>query len=388
MNEVYNPFTPGAGRTPPLIAGRETVLNRYDVILQRVKLGKTNNPVLMYGLRGVGKTVLLNRISEMAYDYGFFVENMELDEASEMNFKEAIFNSLKAVLYKLDTIENLKSKFLQVLKILKSISLNYEGVKMSLDIDEAIGEADSRDFQSDLSLLMQQVGRVAKEVNKPICIIIDELQNLSKYDLAALLGAVHRIIQLNFPIVVIGAGLPNLISLSVEAKSYTERFDFIEIGPLTSEAAFEALSVPFVSQGVSILPEACELIVSQTEGYPFFIQMYGEIIWNAADAPLVDLPLVRSCIPVAIQKLDASFFESRFHRTTDEERKFLLCMASTMIDSECDTLTIGACLGKSAQHVGQYRNRLLEKGFIYSPAVGKLVFTVPLFQSFILRRMA
>lgn len=386
MDRAKNPFSPGPGLEPPLLAGRTNLLVDIDVILQRLALGFSPSHTFLYGLRGVGKTVLLIEAENMALQKNYLAERFEVDEIGEFNFREAIFNRLKSVLLKLDNLENLKSKFRSALNILKSISINYAGIDFKVDVEEALGEADSKNFADDLLLMMVQVGKVAKAVGKPVCILIDEIQNLEKADLAALLGAIHRLAQEKLPILVICAGLPNVLTLASEAKSYAERFDYFPVGKLKYADAFNALTEPFKNEQVNFTTEAADQVIDITKGYPFFIQVFGKYIWDLAQTKTIDLATVNEAIPLALDKLDASFFEIRFNRCTEQEKKFLFCMAQNSEEGPIEIKLIIDCLQKTSQNAGQLRNRLIEKGIIYSTHHGKLDFTVPLFGDYIMKR--
>jgi predicted AAA+ superfamily ATPase len=385
MDSILNPFRPGAGFRPRVLAGREVILDRFDVLLARMQRGIPTTPIFLYGLRGVGKTVLLIEIERMAQRKDFFVDRFEVDESDNYNFQAAIFNRLKSILLRMDTIENLKDKFARALGIMKSISLNYQGVELSLDINPSLGEADSRNFQDDLMTLMAQVGQIAQAKNKGVCLLIDELQNLSDLELSAVLGAQHRMIQEEYPITIIGAGLPSLLTLVASAKSYAERFQFVEVGPLSRADAALAIVGPIQEGETSISPEAVEELVNVTKGYPYFIQQFGETLWLEAEGPTITQEDAKKAIPKAIALLDESFFKTRFERSTEEEKRFMLCMAE-LGKAPYETSSIGKCLQRSPQHVGQYRDKLMRKGFIYSISHGKVDFTVPLFAEFLLRQ--
>jgi len=386
MDRAKNPFSPGPGLEPPLLAGRTNLLADMSVILDRLSLGFPPSHAFIYGLRGVGKTVVLIEIENLANQKDYLAERFEVDEIGEFNFREAIFNRLKSILFKLDKVENLKSKFRYALSILKSISVNYAGIDFKLDVEEAQGEADSKNFADDLLLLMVQVGKVAKAVKKPAIILIDEIQNLEKADLAALLGALHRLAQEKLPLLVICAGLPNILTLAAEAKSYAERFDFYPIGKLKNADAYNALVEPFLNEKVSFTQEAADEVITFTQGYPFFIQVFGKYIWDLAQTKTISIDTVKEAIPIAMEKLDSSFFEIRFNRCTEQEKKFLLCMAQNISEEPVEIKLIIECLQKTSQNAGQLRNRLIEKGIIYSTMHGKLDFTVPLFGNYIMRR--
>jgi len=390
MKSALNPFEAGPGKVPPYLAGRENIIEKYEVYIERITLGRSWDPTILFGLRGVGKTVLLIEIEKLALKSNFVTDRFEVDETNEYNFKKVILNRLKTLVLKIDTFENLKKSIgNQVLRILKGISLNYEGVDFSFDIEAAEGEADSGNFADDLLLLMKQVGELAKAKNKPVCLLIDEIQNLNKTDLAALLGAIHRLIQDNLPIMVVCAGLPNILALASEAKSYAERFTFFKIDRLNKEDAEKAILAPLSESNVSIDKEGLNRIIEVTHGYPYFLQVFAKNAWDMATSSPIETETVERAIATSISFIDETFFEVRYSRCTDEERKFLLCMAQNNVNEKpVDTKLIAACLEKSPQHVGQYRNRLIAKGMIYSTRFGEVDFTVPLFGNYIIDRTA
>lgn len=386
MNPLNNPFAPGPGKTPPALVGRDEVLRRYDIMLGKLKLGKSPTPIFMYGLRGVGKTVLLLQIERKAEALGFLTERFEVDEISEFNFQTAILTRIKNLILQLSTIEKLKENYNRLVKILRNLSFKYSDFEFGIDLDLTIGEADSGNFADDLPLLLTQLGKLAADKGKHVCLLIDEVQNLNKKDMSALLSAMHRIGQEQLPVTFVPAGLPSLLARAAEAKSYAERFVYESIGPLDEKSARLAIAEPFQQEGAKIADEAISKVVALAKGYPYFIQQFGEALWDEAIGQQATLEDLDRAIPIAMNSLDNGFFQSRYNRSTEEERRFLACMAQQTV-APYDISFIGKCLEKNSQHVGTYRSKLIDKGLIYAPSYGKVDFTVPLFDDY-LRRIA
>jgi AAA ATPase domain len=389
MNRADNPFNPGPGTPPPVLLGRNAVLEDIDVALKRLKKGRSVTPVLLVGLRGVGKTVLLVEAQKRAEKEGIINFRFEVDEVSEYNFKQTIFNKLQSAVFKLDTIENLKAKFKKQLAIFKNIAVNIGGVefKADFDLEPVHGEGDSKIFADNLMTMMREVGLMAREREKVICFFIDELQNLSKEDLAALLGSIHRLVQESLPIVVIGAGLPSLPAKIAEAKTYAERFGVMPIGALSKEETYAAFRTPLEQEHVTIESDALAYLVEASGGYPYFIQQFGKSAWDFAPSSPISLDSVKQSMYASLQELDNGFFKTRYDRSTESERQFMHCMA-TAKNSPYDMADIGKCLNKKPNQTAPVRSNLIDKGFIYSVGHGKIDFTVPLFADFLRRNIS
>lgn len=384
MDPVANPYRPGAGTRPAVLAGRDDVIAKAKVLLGAVKAGAPQRSLMFYGLRGVGKTVLLNTIEDVATEEGYKVDHLEMSETDD--FRRVIAKSVRKVLLQVSTVDNLKDKAKRALGILKAFSIAIpDGPELRIDVDAVVGTADTGDLDSDIVDLMLALGEAAVESRTPICFLIDEVQYLDQKALSGLIAASHRISQKGYPVVFACAGLPQVAALAGEARSYAERlFEFIEIGRLTDGPAAEALVGPARELEVEFDPAAAQLILDATEGYPYFIQEYGKHTWETAVGSPVGLDDAVAGSAEAVSTLDSGFFKSRIDRATNAEQEFLKAMA---------------CLGKGPYRMGDVatnrgvlvtslgpvRATLISKGFVYSPGHGYIDFTVPQFDRFIRR---
>ena len=389
MDKIQNPFSPGAGSQPPALIGRDELLEDAEVLLARSMKGRAEKSMLITGLRGVGKTVLLNRIGQIAEKRGYHVVSLEVEE--DVVFLHDLIQKLKQELLKLSRVESIKTKARKTLAILKAFAkafkFKYEDFEFGLDMDEYSGIADSGNIDIDLPDLLCSIGDLAKENGIGIAIIIDEIQFVGSRELSALIRAMHKIQQRNLPVVLIGAGLPVMYELAGEAKSYAERlFSFPQLGPLGEADAIEAIRIPILEEGAEISDDALGQIYSDTMGYPYFLQEWGYHAWNKADGNRIELVDVQNAGAVAVRKLDENFFRVRFNRLTPKEKRFLHVMAM-MPERPCKSSDIASAMGVKPNSIGPVRSSLLKKGMIYSPSYGKLDFTVPLFDRYMLRSM-
>lgn len=387
MNPVRNPFSPGAGTPPPELAGRRDILEKVEVLFERLRLNRSEKSLLLIGLRGVGKTVLLNEIDRIAQETG--CKSILLEAHEKKNLAALLIPSLRQLLFQFDRMENLSEKVKRGLRVLKSfvngLKLKYKDVEISLDIDPEVGTADSGDLEADLPFLLEAIAEAASARNTAVVIIIDELQYLSENELSALIMAIHRIGQRRLPLALIGAGLPQLIGLTGRSKSYSERlFDFISIGPLEKTDAIQAIRGPIIEQSAEITNEALEEIYHKTQGYPYFLQEWGYQVWNLTKKLPIDLATVLQATDVSIRRLDGGFFRVRFDRLTPREKEYLYALA-ILGNGPQRSGEIAEQLETSAQRVAPIRNALIKKGMIYSPAHGDTDFTVPLFADFMKR---
>lgn len=385
MDEFSNPYRPGAGTTPPALLGRDELIGRFEITLRRAKSGRPGKSVMPVGLRGVGKTVLLNRFSELGDVEGFAVAYIEAVETGQFSTLLAI--RLRKILLELDR-GSVSRKVGKALRVLKSFTLQLpDGSTIQLDPEPLLGEADSGQLQDDLTDLLVAVGEAGRDRERGILIAVDEVQYLSAEELSALIVAVHRTTQLNLPLVLVGAGLPQLPGLAGEARSYSERlFEFPEIGSLDEGDARAALEIPARDAGVQFVPEALDELIMAAQGYPYFLQEWGYHVWNhavASPVPLTDVNAVRSLVLAA---LDRDFFRVRLDRLTPKEREYLRAMAD-LGPGPHRSGDIAAKLGVRVESVGPRRSALIRKGMIYSPAHGDTAFTVPLFDEFLRRVM-
>lgn len=390
MDPLHNPFSPGAGTPPPELAGRDDILGQALIALARIKKGRAEKSVLLIGLRGVGKTVLLHKISKMAEEQGYKAVMIEAHENKSL--PALLLPYLRQVLISLDTGEKVSSKVKQGLRILKSFvnGLKFtmgNTIEIGLDIDPEKGVADSGDLEADLAQLFIALGEAAQDRNTAVAIIIDELQYLKEEELSSLIMAVHKVSQKSLPLVVIGAGLPQLVGKAGRSKSYAERlFDYPVVGPLKTEDAKKALQEPVRSEGASFTDEALDEIARVTECYPYFLQEWGYQAWKLAEKSPIDLDVVKKATEASIRSLDQSFFRVRLDRLTPREKDYLRALAELGAEPQRSG-DIAEKLGVEVQSVAPLRNSLIKKGMIYSPAHGDTAFTVPLFEAFMKRTM-
>lgn len=387
MNPKTNPYAPGAGTIPPQLAGRDEIINKADIALDRCKNGLSFRGLLLVGLRGVGKTVLLTKITQEAESKDFTVVSLETPEGRSL--PALLIPALRSALIRLDRMKaggDLAKKALRTLGgFLGAMKIKYEDVEFSLDLGVEVGAADSGDLEQDLTDLLLAVGAAAKEKKTALVLAIDEIQYLPEEQFAALIMALHKCTQRQMPVILIGAGLPQLVAQAGEAKSYAERlFEYPEIGPLDSEAARKAIVNPAKALEVEYEESAIIHILDQTKGYPYFLQEWGKHCWQAAKASPIKLSDAQFATQTAVTDLDSSFFRVRFDRLTPSEKKYLRAMAELGpgIHRSGD---ISQLLKKEVQGVAPIRASLVRKGMIYSPSHGDNAFTVPLFDEFIKR---
>jgi hypothetical protein len=389
MDLIKNPFSPGAGTPPPELAGREAILSKAHVLFERLKAGRSEKSFLLVGLRGVGKTVLLNEIDNLAEQSGY--KSILIEAHEKKPLIELLLPSLRHLLFQLDRMELMSEKVKKAFRVLKSflssIKLKLYDAEITLDIEPEIGTADSGDLEFDLPALLEAIAEAAQDRKTAVALIIDELQYLSEHELSALIMSIHRIAQKRLPLALIGAGLPQLVALAGRSKSYAERlFDFPRIGPLMDPDAIIALREPVQLQGVDFSDEALTEILLQTKGYPYFLQEWGYQAWNLAMQSPIDLATVHRATKASIARLDESFFRVRFDRLTPREKEYLYALAILGSGAQRSG-EIADKLKANPQSVAPIRNNLIKKGMIYSPAHGDTDFTVPLFGDFIMRVM-
>jgi len=389
MDPIHNPFSPGAGTPPPELAGRDELREAVRIAIERVRRGLPTKSVLMVGLRGVGKTVLLDRMRDDAEDSGIHTIRIEAPEGRSL--PALLAPQLRQALLRLSRNEQAKDGAKRALRALagfaKSLKLKYADIEVGLDFDPEPGLADNGDLEHDLQALLETAGAAAQKAGTALVIFIDELQYVQESELAALITAMHRCAQRRVPVMLVGAGLPQLRGRMGNAKSYAERlFDFPELGPLPKPAARIAIAKPVEHQGAQIAQEAVERIVAETKGYPYFLQEWGKHAWDAASASPIRVDDVASATSAAIAALDESFFRVRFDRLTPAEKKYLRAMAE-LGPGPHRSGSIAECLGREVTSLGPTRNKLIAKGMIWSPNHGDTAFTVPLFDEFMRRIM-
>ncbi len=385
MDAVRNPYGPGAGMPPPALVGRRELLEAFSVTLARARAGRPVRSLLATGLRGVGKTVLLNRFDRIASEAGFKVGFLEASD--DGSIVELLANRARKVILELDRLGSLSEATKRAMRVFKSftVRLGAEGLALSVDVDPEPGLADSGDLASDLPDLFVAVGDAARDRRTGVLFAIDELQYLKERELAALIMAVHRTTQLQIPVLVVGAGLPSLPALAGEAKSYAERlFDFPQVDRLAPADAAQAIVEPANAEDVEFTNEAVARIVAVTHGYPYFIQEYAYQVWNHAETSPITLEDVERTEPRVMAHLDESFFRVRFDRLTPKERQYLRAMAE-LGPGPHRSGDIAEIYGAKVESLAPMRSALIHKGMIYSPAHGDTAFTVPLFDEFMRR---
>jgi hypothetical protein len=389
MDAVRNPYAPGAGTPPPELVGRDELRERARVAIQRLRLGKAEKSVLMVGLRGVGKTVLLDDIRETAEALG--IHTLRVEAPENRSLPALLAPQLRLALLQLSHVEHAKESAKKGLRALagfaKALKVKYADIEVGLDFDPEPGLADNGDLEQDLAALLETVGLAAQKADSACVLFVDELQYVAEEQLAALISGLHRCAQRSLPIGLLGAGLPQLVGRMGKAKSYAERlFDFPEIGPLPSQEAALAITKPAEKEGVEITSDAVAAIVKETRGYPYFLQEWGKHAWNAASTSPIALSDVRVASVSAIAALDASFFRVRFDRLTPAEKKYLRAMAE-LGPGPHRSGAIADCLQRDVTSLGVMRNKIIAKGMIFSPNHGDTAFTVPLFDEYMRRIM-
>jgi AAA ATPase domain len=383
MDRFLNPYNPGAGTDPPAFTGRDELMDDYKVALRRAVDGRPGKSIMPTGLRGVGKTVLLNRFHTIAVEDGLVGFLIEASDAG--GFPRLLAARLRKVLLELDR-GTVSAAVKRALGILKAFTYTLpDGSTISLDVDAVVGSADSGLLDEDLTALLVAVGEAAKDRERGLLIAIDEVQYLSKEELGAVITAIHRTVQMNLPVMLVGAGLPQLPGLAGDAKSYAERlFDYPDIGSLNPEDASAALTRPAEAQGVTFERDALDAILSYTGGYPYFLQEWGYHVWNEAPGSPIGLNDVVRASKAVQERLDKNFFRVRMDRITPAEKTYLLAMAE-MGPGPHRSGDVAARLGVKVESVAPRRSSLIRKGMLYSPAHGDTAFTVPLFDEFLRR---
>jgi len=389
MDPVTNPFVPGAGTPPPELVGRKDLLEKSRIALSRILRGNPAKSLVIVGLRGVGKTVLLVSIEDLAKTLGFKTIMIEAPEGKSL--AQLLISHLRQVLFSLDAMAHIGHKAKRALNVLRSfanaLKLSIGDVDLGISISAEKGIADSGDLEADLSALLVCVGEAAKEAQTGLLICIDELQYLSPPDFSALIMSIHRINQLGLPLILIGAGLPQILGLAGNAKSYAERlFDYPSVGALPLNEAIEAIQGPARQEGVAFTQEALQEIFNQTQGYPYFLQQWGYEAWNLAQSSPIGIETIHQATLAAIQSLDESFFKVRFDRCTPSEKRYLKALADLGSGAHRSG-DVADQMNDKVSTVAPTRSKLIKKGMIYSPQHGDTEFTVPMFDQYLKRIM-
>ena len=389
MDPVRNPYSPGAGTPPPALVGRDAELQAFDIAIQRLGARRSAKSLLLTGLRGVGKTVLLREFGRIGERRGWVCQHVEVRE--DQSFPEVMAVLMREALLRLSTGELMADRIRRALGVLKSFQVRWqlpEGGDMVLGLDPLPGRADSGILDHDLAGLFLEIGEAARDRGAGVLFTIDELQFLARDHLAALMVGLHRISQEQLPVLVAGAGLPSLPGLAGDAKTYAERlFGFRVINSLGKAEAQAALAEPAQAASVYWQPDALERVVDRTRGYPYFLQEFGKHAWDIATGPAeITAADVETATPLALAELDTGFFRVRIDRATGEERTYLAAMASLGAGPYASG-DVATALNRPATEVGPHHDALIGRGLCYSPRHGIIDFTVPMFDEFVRRAM-
>lgn len=386
MDRIRNPFTPGAGYLPPELAGRNQVIEDGQVVALRTKLHRAERGLMLIGPRGVGKTVLLKCLSEHARENGIIPVISEIrNDKSDL---EDLAQKLKEALYTLDFKCKVKSYIQEAFSVLgnfvRKFSLNIGDVGVSVELHRGLGE--SGNMELDLSQVLLSSARAAKAASTAIGLYIDELQNLDEEAMRGIIVALHRSAQELLPLYMIGSGLPTIRTLVGKSKTYAERmFVYETIGALDEDASWAALVKPFEDNGVSVEDAAFSEMFKASAGYPFFLQECGYQVWQHAKRSPIAVDDVVAILPQVMESLDRSFFEVRFDRVTAVEKRFLMAMAQGESEKPQSIVDIAERMGRSANSLSMMRRSLIKKGMIFSPSIGMVAYTVPMFGAYMMR---
>lgn len=374
-NERRNPYTPDMGARPPFLAGRDPELAYFDEMLSQLEAGGTQRHLVLTGLRGVGKTVLLNEFEARCEAAGWPGETRELAQDSRIG--HVVARVARKALMEMSVAKRAGDAVRRGLGALRAFTLTLGDITFRFDVEALAGVADSGDLAEDLRDLLVEVGNAAKASGTGFALILDEMQNLSKVDLEALIVGLHRAKQKTLPVALVGAGLPLLPDLTGEAKSYAERgFEFRKIGALGNAPAAAALEEPVRGQGVEWSPDAVARVIALAEGYPYFLQEYGREIWKLRRGGRIDTECVRAAEPIVVEYLNDNFFSQRIGKLPDAERRYMSAIAS-LGDGAQRSGEIAASLGKTPQELSVVRDKLIKAGLLYAPRRGAVDFTVP-----------
>lgn len=389
MDPVINPYAPGAGTPPPELAGRDALRENIRIAVKRMRIGNAAKSLILVGLRGVGKTVLLDQMRKDVEALGALTLRIEAPE--DRSLPALLAPQLRTTLLglsKVDAARDLARKSLRALAgFAKALKLKYGDIEVGVDLEAEAGLADNGDLETDLSVLLQQVGLAARSANTILVMFIDELQHVQEDELSALISAMHRCAQEKLPLTLVAAGLPQLVGRAGKAKSYAERlFDYPEIGPLSSSEASIALTRPAEDLDVRFQDTAVDEIFRCTFGYPYFLQEWGKHVWDLAPSSPITKADVERASDVALAALDENFFRVRFDRCTPAERRYLRAMAE-LGPGPHRSGDIAQTLSQKVISLAPLRNRLIRKGMIWAPSHGDTAFTVPLFHDYLARVM-
>ena len=395
MDPVRNPFAPGAGQRPPELAGRDREVAAFEVVLERVARGRPERSLVLTGLRGVGKTVLLGELRSMAIRRNWGAGKVEA--RPDGGLRRPLSAALHRAIRDLALRHRAPGRVEEVLGILKSFALRAapENAKLrdrwqpGIDVPPVPGRADSGDIEIDLVELFTEVADMAADVGTGVALLIDEMQDVAPDDVSALCAACHEMSQSRAPLVVVGAGLPHLPAVLSASKSYSERlFRYVRIDRLGREDVDRAVVTPVEREDAAITPDALDVLFETSGGYPYFVQAYGKAAWDAAPASPIGIADVQMAAPEAETELAVGFFGSRYERATPAEREYLQSMAELTggRDEPVSTAQVAEDLGRRPSSLSPARDSLLKKGLVYSGERGQIAFTVPHFGRFLLGR--
>jgi hypothetical protein len=379
VDPVRNPYSPGAGVRPPELAGRASELDRFDVLLGRLEAGRSDRGIVLTGLRGVGKTVLLNEFRARCEQRGWIVAKVEAGGGRA--FRRLVSQSLNQALRSATGRYGIGPKLRAAIAAFKAFTLRVApdgSLALGLDVDPRSGRADTGDLELDLTELVIDLAGSASDLGVGVIVLVDEMQDLDGAELAAVAAASHEAGQRGLPFVVVAAGLPSLPVALTEAKSYAERlFEYRRIGPLDGEAAQAALVVPAAAQGVDWTPEAVDRVRGVSAGYPYFLQVFAKETWDFAGASPIDDDDAGVGIEAGTADLDVGFYGTRWERATAAQRTYLRAVAETNGDRPASTADVARRLGRRPSDLSVARDQLIKKGLLFAPDRGTIAFTVP-----------
>jgi hypothetical protein len=391
VDPVRNPYAPGAGQRPPELAGRDTELSAFDVVLERIAHGRPERSLVLTGLRGVGKTVLLNQLRSAAIGRGWGTGKIEA--RPDQSLRRPVSSALHMALRELRHPD--QDSMDAVLAVLKAFALRQAPTdakvrdrwQPGIDVPAARGRADSGDMEIDLVELLSDAAGLAADVGKGIALFVDEMQDVQPDDVSAICAACHELSQQGAPLIVVGAGLPHLPAVLSASKSYSERlFRYLRIDRLDRDAADRALLAPAEREDVTFEPAALDALFAAADGYPYFVQAYGKVTWDVAASSPITAEDVAMAAPVADAELAVGFFGSRYDRATPAEREYMHAMADLggPAGASVATSEVAVSLGRKPASLSPARDSLIKKGLVYSAERGQIAFTVPHFGRFLL----
>lgn len=391
MDPLLNPYTPNAGAQPTTLTGRNPQLDSFELLLARVMRGRPQQSMIVTGLRGVGKTVLLGQFRKKALAADWVVAELEIRKHDDTEFRRVVASRLRTALLEISPKARWTERFHKAGRVLGSFTLTADisgSVQIGFDPESVEpGKADHGDLTLDLTDLLVAVGEAASDAGHGVVLLFDEIQFLAQAQLEALISAVHKVVQRSLPVTMVGAGLPQIAELAGDAKSYAERlFEFPTIGDLDDADAREALDGPARIEGASFEPDALDLALEITGRYPYFLQELGYAVWGVASGPTISRRDVADAQALYTNKLDESFFRVRFDRCTNRQKQYLRAMAE-LGSGKQKAQDVASVLNRDSSQVAPIRSELVGMGLLYTPDYGYAEFTVPHFEDFMLRVM-